>query len=112
MLYYCGTECETSGKYASCKISITRAGRGIMVAGWPLVYISQTGETGAWSLLGQGNFVHAANNRTAKNYGIEGMHDGTTRVHAGKMKCRQNTPSMAVSRCKLVLYLFTGALAR
>ena len=37
MLDYCGTECETSGKYAPCKISITRAGRGIMVAGWPLV---------------------------------------------------------------------------
>ena len=36
--YYCKTECDTSGKNAPCKISITRAGRGIMVAGWPLVY--------------------------------------------------------------------------
>ena len=36
--YYSKTECETSGKYkyAPCTIYITRAGRGIMVAGWPL----------------------------------------------------------------------------
>ena len=38
MDHYCRTECETSMKYAPCTISITRAGRGIMVAGWPLVH--------------------------------------------------------------------------
>ena len=37
MDHYCRTECATSRKYARCKISITRVGQRIMVAGWPLV---------------------------------------------------------------------------
>ena len=43
MDHYSRTECETSGKYAPCKISIMRAGRGIMVAGWPLVFLAGAG---------------------------------------------------------------------